>query len=49
MICKKYNIFMKTKDYVEENYIKNNFIKDKYEYQNTNYEVLENKEESINI
>ena len=49
ILCEKYNFFIKTKDYVEENYIKNNFIKHKYEYQNTNYEVLENKEESINI
>jgi hypothetical protein len=49
IICQKYNIFMKTNDYVKKNYLNNETLKNKYEYINTNYEVLENKEESINI
>mgnify|MGYP001210919816 CR=1 FL=1 len=47
--CEKYNIFIKTNDYVKKNYLNNEKVKNNYKYENINYEELENKEESINI
>ena len=49
IICEKYNIFMKTNDYIKNDYLNNQVIKNKYKYVNNNHELLENKEESIDI
>ena len=49
ILCEKYKFFIKTKDYIENIYIKNEFLKNKYKYQNTNYQLLENKDQCFDI
>ena len=47
--CEKYNVFMKIRDQIKNDYLNNEVLKSKYIYENANYELLENKDESINI
>jgi predicted unusual protein kinase regulating ubiquinone biosynthesis (AarF/ABC1/UbiB family) len=48
-LCEKYNIFLQIKDFIKNEYLNNQIIKNKYSYENKNYDLLENKEESIII
>ena len=48
-LCEKYNIFLKTKEFIINNYLNNEFFKNKYNYQNNYYELLENNKKSIDI